>query len=91
MAFWSTFRIVREIPPGVTPIQRAFLRSQLGTLGAVMMASVFLSVAWSWFFYIVIAQAATSHRVWLAMPEILERKRLQVEEKEAHRLATLAL
>lgn len=89
MAFWSTFRIAREIPEGVTPMQRAFLRSQIGTLGAVMMASVFLSVAWSWFFYIVIAQAATSHRVWLTMPEILEKKRLQDERYEAERLAGL--
>ena len=73
MAFWSTFRLIREIPPDATPMQRAFLQSQLGTLGAVMMASVFLSVAWSWFFYIVIAQAATSHRVWLTMPEVLTK------------------
>jgi putative inorganic carbon (HCO3(-)) transporter len=71
MAFWSTFRLIREVPPDATPIQRAFLQSQLGTVGAVMMASLFLSVAWSWFFYIVIAQAATSHRVWLTMPAVL--------------------
>lgn len=91
MAFWSTWRIVTEIPPDVTPMQRAFLQSQIGTLGAVMMASVFLSVAWSWFFYIVIAQAATSHRVWLTMPEVLEKKRVQDEEREAERLAGLAV
>lgn len=72
MAFWSTWRLLTEAPPDTTPTEAALLRSQLGTLAAVMVSACFLSVAWSWFFYIVIAQAATSHRVWLTMPEVLD-------------------
>lgn len=73
LAFRSNLRLLLEPPPGATPLQRALLRSHLATLGGVMVAAFFLSAAWSWFFYIVIAQAGTSHRVWITMPEVLSR------------------
>lgn len=75
LAAWSDFRLLREIPPNATDLERVLLRSQLATLAAVMVAAFFLSVAWSWFFYIVVAQAAASHRVWLTMPDVLTRHR----------------
>ncbi len=83
MAFWSDWRLLREIPDDASPLQRALLRSQLSTLAGVMVAAFFLSVAWSWFFYIVIAQAAVSHRVWLTMPEVLDRRAAEAAETAA--------
>jgi putative inorganic carbon (hco3(-)) transporter len=45
--------------------ERAYLRSQLPTLAGILVAGFFLSVAWSWFLFLLLAQAAASERTWL--------------------------
>ena len=90
LAAWSGLRLLREIPHEASPLERAFLRSQLATHAAVMVAAFFLSVAWSWFFYIIVAQLATSHRVWLTMPEVLESHRAATKVFSAERTSAIA-
>lgn len=74
LGFLSSWRLRKERPPDASPTEDAFLRSLFPTMAGVMVAACFLSVAWSWFFYIVIAQAGTAHRVWITFPEVLQRQ-----------------
>jgi putative inorganic carbon (hco3(-)) transporter len=45
--------------------ERTFIRAQFPNLVAILVAGFFLSVAWSWFLYILLAQSAASERTWL--------------------------
>ncbi len=74
-AFLTDWQLQFNRPRDATPTEDVFLQSRFATLVGMMVGSLFLSVAWSWFPYIVIAQSATAHRVWITMPEVLERHR----------------
>jgi len=61
----SNRKLTQRIPGDASDLERAFLKAQLPNLVCVMVAAVFLSVAWYWFPYLLFAQAATAGRVWL--------------------------
>jgi len=54
-----------EPPPGASPLEMAYLRSLHPCLMGALAAGFFLSMAWSWFLYLLLAQAAVSERHWL--------------------------
>jgi len=64
LSFLATLRLRDAVPEDSTPLERAFLRTQLPNLVATGIAAVFLSVAWFWFPYILFAQAATAARIY---------------------------
>ena len=56
-------------PPGDTPLERAVRRSMLPSMVGFCVAAFFLSQCWSWFMFILFAQAAVIHSIWNAEPE----------------------
>lgn len=59
------WRLRRKLPEGLPERELAFRRGLFPSMLGVMVAAMFLSVAWYWFPYILFAQAATAERIWL--------------------------
>lgn len=59
-----TFRLRRELSERDPRLEVITARAHFGNLVSVCISSFFLSACWSWFIYIIVAQAAALERCW---------------------------
>jgi putative inorganic carbon (HCO3(-)) transporter len=69
LTFRFGHRIRKLDSPEDSPVERAVGRSMFASMLGFCVAAFFLSQCWSWFMFILFAQAAAIHRIWNAEPD----------------------